>query len=84
MFGARSRRQSAVMACLLAATLLGPNATFAGGGAEGVFDRQTPHVNVSVSGSQRPSAFAIDMEVSERLIRGAIVPLAQEDRKSVV
>jgi hypothetical protein len=68
------------MACVLAATLLGPNATLAEAGAKSVFDVRKPHVNVSVSESQRPSSFAIDMEVGDRLLRGAIVPLAQDTR----
>ena len=80
MFATRSARHFTVMACALAAALLGPNATLAEGGAKSVFDRQKPHVNVSVSGSPRPSAFAIDMEVSEHLLQGAIVPLAPDTR----
>jgi hypothetical protein len=68
------------MACVLAATLLGPSATLAEAGAKSVFDVRKPHVNVSVSGSQRPSTFAIEMEVGDRLLRGAIVPLAQDTR----
>jgi hypothetical protein len=68
------------MACVLTATLLGPNATLAEAGAKMVFSRSKPHVNVSVPASQRPSTFAVDMEVSEGLLRGAIVPLAPDTR----
>ena len=80
MFAPRSPRHSTVMACMLAAALLGPNATLAEAGAKSVFDVRKPHVNVSISGSQRPSSFAIEMEVGDRLLRGAIVPLTQDTR----
>ena len=78
MFTTHSPRHSRVMACVLTAALLGPNATFAVGAKE-TFSRTKPHVNIGFLGPQNVASwFVIDIaQHRDGPIQGRITPLVQ-------